>query len=185
MDSCGESFFFYGLTNLFLFSILAWWTWVIRVRDIFCSSSFTRSTWLLVPSTTNHVQKLTFLLFYFRWREEVPTSVSGSQPIVWLLPSSFRCQATRVRLPSINICGSPLCDLHSFLAVTLWWLATVNSNTGIVLILFLSSQWDITWHFADSMQHKAIFKTSLTGLNSEFSFSSISCHNKIKDSVLL
>ena len=35
MDSCGESFFFYGLTNLFLFSILAWRTWVIRVRDIF------------------------------------------------------------------------------------------------------------------------------------------------------
>ena len=34
MDSCGESFFFYGLTNFFLFSILAWRTWVIRVRVI-------------------------------------------------------------------------------------------------------------------------------------------------------
>ena len=33
--STGESFFFYGLTNLFLFSILAWRTLVIRVRDIF------------------------------------------------------------------------------------------------------------------------------------------------------
>ena len=43
---------------------------------------------------------------------------------------SFPCQATRVRSPSINICGSPLCDQHSFLTVTLWWLATVNSNTG-------------------------------------------------------
>ena len=59
----------------------------------------------------------------------VPTSVLGSQPITWLLSSS-RCQATRVRLPSTNICWSPLCDLHSFLTVTLWWLATVNSNTG-------------------------------------------------------
>ena len=71
-----------------------------------------------------------FLIFYFRWRGGVPTSFLGSQPIVWLLPSSFRCQTTRVRLPSTNICWSPLCDLHSFLTVTLWWLATVNSNTG-------------------------------------------------------
>ena len=48
-----------------------------------------------------------FFLFYFRRREGFPTSVLGSQPIVWLLPSSFPCQATRVRSPSINI-WSPL-----------------------------------------------------------------------------
>ena len=46
--------------------------------------------------------------FFFRWREEGATSVLGSQPIIWLLPSSFPCQATRVRSQSINICGSPL-----------------------------------------------------------------------------
>ena len=69
-----------------------------------------------------------FFLFYFRWREGVPTSILGSQPIIWLLPFSFPYQATRVRSPSINICGSPLCDLHSFLTITLWQLATVNSN---------------------------------------------------------
>ena len=46
-----------------------------------------------------------FFLFYFRWREGVPTSVLGSQPIVWLLPSSFPCQATRGRSPSTNICS--------------------------------------------------------------------------------
>ena len=34
------------------------------------------------------------LIVYFRWREGVPTSFLGSQPIVWLLPSSFPCQAT-------------------------------------------------------------------------------------------
>ena len=79
---------------------------------------------------TNPVQRLTFLTIYFRWGEGVPTSVLGSQPIIWLLSPSFPCQATRVRSPSINICGSPFCDLHSFLTVTLWWLATVNSNTG-------------------------------------------------------
>ncbi len=89
------------------------------------------------------------LLFYFRWREGVPTSVLGSQPIVWLLPSSFPCQATRVRSPSINICGSPLCDLHSFFTVILRWLATANSNKRIVVIIFLSSQWDTTWQLLE------------------------------------
>ena len=34
---------------------------------------------------------------------------------------------------------------HLFLTVILWWLATVNSNKRIVVILFLSSQWDTTW----------------------------------------
>ena len=87
-----------------------------------------------------------FLTIYFCWQEGDPTSVLGSQPIVWLLPSSFLYQATRVRSPSINICGSPLCDLHSFLMVILWWLATANSNKRIVVIIFLSSQWDTTWH---------------------------------------
>ena len=83
----------------------------------------------LVLSATNPVQPLIFLLIYFRWREGVPTSVLGSQLIVWLLPSSFRCQATRVRLPNTNICWSPR-DPHSFLTVILWRLATVNLNTG-------------------------------------------------------
>ena len=99
----------------------------------------------LVPSATNPVQQLTFSFPFFRWQEEGATSVLGSQPIVLLLPSSFLCQATRVRLPSTNICWSPH-DPHSFLTVILWRLATVNSNTRIVVILFLSSQWDTTWH---------------------------------------
>ena len=104
-SSCGESFFFYGLIDFMLFLTLAWRKWLLRVRDILR---------LLLPGvlgfssvpyepcpTTN------FLIIYFRWREGVPTSVLGSQPIVWLLPSSFPCQATRVRSPSINI-WSPL-----------------------------------------------------------------------------
>ena len=76
--------------------------WLLRVRDIFC----------LLPGilgfgsvrhepcpTTN------FLIIYFRWREGVPTSVLRSQPIIWLLPSFFPCQATRGRSPSTNICS--------------------------------------------------------------------------------
>ena len=46
-----------------------------------------------------------FFIIFFRWREEGATSVLGSQPIVWLLPSSFPCQATRGRSPSTNICS--------------------------------------------------------------------------------
>ena len=33
--------------------------------------------------------KTNFLIIYFRWGEGVPTSVLGSQPIIWLLSSSF------------------------------------------------------------------------------------------------
>ena len=102
-------------------------TMASSIRNIFMSSS-TRSTGF--GSVCHEPCPTTdFLIFYFRWREGVPTSVLGSQPIVWLLPSSFRCQATRVRLPSTNICWSPR-DPHSFLTVILWRLATVNSNTG-------------------------------------------------------
>ena len=113
-------------------------------------SSSTRRTWLLVPSTTNPVQQLTFLNLFFADGKKVPLPFLGPQPIVRLLPSSFPCQATRVRSPSINICGSPLCDLHSFLRVIFWRLATVNSNTRIVVIIYPSSQWDITWQYLES-----------------------------------
>ena len=49
-----------------------------------------------------------FLFFFFRWREEGATSVLGAQPIIWLLPPSFPCQAIRVSSQSTNICWSPL-----------------------------------------------------------------------------
>ena len=52
----------------------------------YSSSSFIRSTGFgsarYEPCPTTN-----FFLFYFRWREGVPTSVLGSQPIVLLLPS--------------------------------------------------------------------------------------------------
>ena len=97
-----------------------------------------------------------FLFSFFRWRKEGAPSVLGSQPIIWLLPSSFPCQAT---LGLLDVTPYPIlypsghqvqtsglhCDPHSFLTVILWRLATVNSNTRIVVILFLSSQWETTW----------------------------------------
>ena len=144
MEFRGESFFFFGLIDFMLFLLLAWRTWVPRVRDIFFCLLHPEY-WLLV-CLPQALSNLTFLTIYFRWREGVPTSVLGSQPIVWLLPSSFQCQATQVRSPSINICGSLLCDLNSFLTVTLWRLATVNSNTGnsINLISIVSVGYHVT-----------------------------------------
>ena len=104
-----------------------------------------------------------FLIIYFRWREGVPTSVLGSQPIIWLLSSSFPCQATRVRSPST-------CDPHSFLTVILWWLATVNSNRRIVVIIFLSSQWDTPWQLHERF-HKWFDRVSVTYINELLGFS--------------
>ena len=59
-----------------------------------------------------------FLIIYFRWREGVPTSVLGSQPIIWLLSSSPGSgdflglldvtHSFSIRSPSTNICWSPL-----------------------------------------------------------------------------
>ena len=69
--------------------------WLPRVLDILFVFFYPEYL-ALVPSATNPVQQL-FLIIYFRWREGVPTSVLGSQPIIWLLSSSFSCQATRVR----------------------------------------------------------------------------------------
>ena len=86
-----------------------------------------------------------FLIIYFRWREGVPTSVLGSSQSFGfsLLPSRVRWPEWG---PQVQTSGLH-CDPHSFLTVILWRLATVNSNTRIVVILFLSSQWETTWQY--------------------------------------
>ena len=128
-----------------LFLTLAWRKWLLRVSQIFFH--LLHPEYLAFGSVSYEpCPKTNFLTIDFRWREGVPTSVLGSQPIIWLLSSSSWCPVTWVRLPSTNIYWYPLCDLHSFLTVTLWRLATVHSNGRIVLILFLSFQWDTTWH---------------------------------------
>ena len=119
MEFRGESFFFYGLIDFMLFLILAWRKWLLHVPQNFFVFfypeyvAFGSVSYEPCPTTN-------FLIIYFRWREGVPTSVLGSQSIVWLLPSSFPCQATRVRSPSINI-WSPLWPIfflngHSLMA---------------------------------------------------------------------
>ena len=80
--STGESFFFYRLIDFMLFLILAWRTRVPRVSDILLFS--TRNTGLGSSARYEPCQTTNFLIFYFHWREGVPTYVLGSQPIVWL-----------------------------------------------------------------------------------------------------
>ena len=99
----------------------------------------------LVLSATNPVQQLTFLLSISADGKESPLPFwSPSQSFGFsLLPSHIRRPEWG---PQVQTSGLH-CDPHSFLTVILWWLATVNSNTRIVVILFLSSQWETTWQY--------------------------------------
>ena len=140
MEFCGESFLFYGLIDFMLFSTLAWRKWLLQSEIFLCLLLSGVLALLRLPRTLSNNWLFSFLFPltggspHFRFR--VPAN---------RLASTFPCQATRVRSPSINI-WSP-CDPYSFLTVILWWLATVNSNKRIVVISLSSSQWDITWQF--------------------------------------
>ena len=129
-SSCGEYFLFYRLIDFMLFLILAWRTWLLRVRDIFLSSS-TRSTG-----------------FGSDCHEPCPTTNFS----YYLFPLTGRSPHFRFRVPAstffLPVSGDPreVTEYkHLFLTIILWWLATVNSNKRIVVIIFLSSQWDTTW----------------------------------------
>ena len=128
--STGESFFFHGLLDFVLFLILAWRTRVPHVSVILLSSTRSKMAMVRLPAT-NPAQKLNFLTIYFRWRGGgSPTSVLGSQPIIWLLSSSSWCPATWVRSPSTNICLSPLWPTFFLNGHFFWRLDTVNSTGG-------------------------------------------------------
>ena len=105
----GESFFFYELIDFRLFLILTWRKRLLRFSQIFFR--LLHPEYLAFDSVSyESCQTTYFFLLYFRWREGVPTSVLGSQPIVWLLPSSPPGQAillglldvTQVRLLSTD-----------------------------------------------------------------------------------
>ena len=101
MDSCGEYSFFYGLIDFILFLVLAW-RYGFFLSEIFFV--FFYPEYLAFGSVQHEPCPTTnFFIIYFRWREGVPTSVLGSQPIIWLLSSSYPYQATRVRSLCTNI----------------------------------------------------------------------------------
>ena len=65
---------------------------VPHVSEILLSS--TRNTGYGSSARYEPCPKTHLLIIYFRWGEGVPTSVLGSQPIIWLLSSSPWCPAT-------------------------------------------------------------------------------------------
>ena len=102
-SSCGEYFLFYGLIDFMLFLILAWriGSFVSKILFVFFYPEY------LAFGSVHHepCPPTNFFIIYFRWWEGVPTSVLGSQLIIWLLSSSFPCQVTRGRSLSTNICS--------------------------------------------------------------------------------
>ena len=75
MAFCGEYFLFYGLIDFMLFLVLAWrnGSFVSEIFFVF----FYLEYLALVPSATDPVQQLIFLIVYFRWREGVPLPFWG------------------------------------------------------------------------------------------------------------
>ena len=135
MDSCGKSFHFYGLIDFVLFLILAW-----RIGSF--------------------VSEILFVFFYPEYlafssvhREPCPTTNFS----YYLFPLTGRSPHFRFGVPAnhlaslffLSVSGDPSevpKYKHLVLTVILWRLATVNSNTRIVVIIFQSSQWDTTCH---------------------------------------
>ena len=105
--------------------------WLLRVRDILFVFYYPE---YLAFGSVHHESCPTTNFFFssFRWREEGATSVIRV-PANHLASTFFLPEVTEYK--------------HLFLPVILWRLATVNSNTRIVVIIFLSSQWDTTWQY--------------------------------------
>ena len=129
--SCGEYFLFYGLIDFMLFLVLAWRNGSFVSDKSFC---------LLLPrvlgfGSVRHEPCPTtdFFFSFFRWREEGATSV-------FRVPASHL--ASTFFLP---VSGDPreVTEYkHLFLTDILWWLATVNSNKRIVVIISIVSVGD-------------------------------------------
>ena len=105
------------------------------VSDILLSS--TRNTGYSLSARYEPCSKTPFLIIYFRWGEGDPTSVLGSQPIIWLLSSSFLVsrflRATRChpsRLLGTNICWSSSRPTFFHNGHFFWRVSTVHSNGG-------------------------------------------------------
>ena len=133
-SSCGEYFLFYGLIDFMLFLILAWriGSFVSEILFVFFYPEY------LAFGSIHHEPCPTtnFFFSFFRWREEGATSV-------FRVPANHL--ASTFFLPMSGDPREVIEYKHLFLTVILWRLATVNSNTRIVEILFLSSQWETTW----------------------------------------
>ena len=148
MDSCGEYFFFYGLTDFILFLVLAWRHGSFVSEIFFC---------LLLPgvlgfSSIRHEPCPTtnFLFSFF--------SLTGRR-------CHFRFRVPANHLAStffLPVSGDPseVTEYQYLLVSTLTHILYFNGllllihARGIVVILFLSSQWDTTWQYIDIYIYK-------------------------------
>ena len=117
------------------------------VSVILLSSTRSKMAMVRLPAT-NPAQKLTFLqsISADGGGGESPTSVLGSQPIIWLLSPSSWCPTTWVRSPSTNICLSPLWPTF-FLNGHFFDGLILSIQIRGVVILSPSSRWDIAWQY--------------------------------------
>ena len=126
---------------------------LLRANRLYAIFNTGLKNWLL------RVRDILFVFFYLEYlafgsvrQEPCPTTnfFSFLFPLTGGIPH-FRFRVPANRLAStffLPVSGDPreVTEYkHLFLTVILWWLATVNSNKRIVVIIFLSSQWDTTW----------------------------------------
>ena len=137
-------FFFHGPIDFVLFLILAWRILESFVSQlIFCLQPGVQWLWFVCPLWT--LLKNWLLTIYFRWGEGSPTSVLGSQPIIWLLSLS----PSDVRRPEVTKCEhlvSPawptfLPNGHLFDGLIL----SIQIREDSISLTF-TSPWAITWH---------------------------------------
>ena len=141
-----------------LFLILAW-RYGFFLSEIFFLSSSTRSTG-----------------FGSVCHEPCPTTNFS----YYLFPLTGRSPHFRFGVPAnhlvslffLPVSGDPMEVTeykHLFLTVILWWLATVNSNRRIIVIIFLSSQWDTTWQTFNKLLNRSIWPIdgTLTGTTTQ------------------
>ena len=142
--STGESFFFYGLIDFSVFNTGLKDFGVLRVSVNLLSLTRSKMAMVRLPAM-NPAQKTNILILYFRWGEGSPTSVLGSQPIIWLLSLS----PSDVRRPEVT--------KYEHLVSPAWPTFLPNGHLfdGLILSIQIredsisltsSSPWAITWH---------------------------------------
>ena len=150
MDSCGEYFFFYGLTDFILFLVLAWRNGSFMSEIYFC---------LLIPGV---------LGFSSIRHKPCPTTDFS----LFLFPLMGRRCHFRFRVPAnhlastffLPVSGNPseVTEYQHLLVSTLTHILYFDGLLllihawGIVVILFLSSQWDTTWQSVSGMPRKVL-----------------------------
>ena len=162
MDSCGEYFLFYGLTDFVIFSSgLKVWLLLLLVQDTFRLSLPGVLAWalshLFMTMSVSLLKKTPFLIPYFRWRKKgaIPAFgiLANHLASIFLPPLSGDSlgllyipvpPSLPIWSPSTNICWFPsrpgfVTSGLNYITISLNGHSLVNSNTdnsGNSLFLF-------------------------------------------------